>query len=81
VTLFENYQLIKESIKNQEEQVIYMQRLFQSGAISAIQFAEVLNRSADLAKSLLDTELNYLQIRSEFHKFQNGKTYESESTN
>ncbi|WP_108975778.1 TolC family protein [Leptospira ryugenii] len=80
-SLRESYALVKESLKNQEEQVSYMQRLFQSGAITAIQFAEVLNRSADLAKALLDIELNYLSVRTEFHLFQEGKSNESLTRN
>jgi hypothetical protein len=79
--LRESYLLLRESVKNQEEQVVYMQRLFQSGAVNAIQFAEVLNRTADVTKSLLEVELNFLRVRSEFHLFQKGKTNESQSTN
>jgi outer membrane protein TolC len=79
--LRENYSLVKDSLKNQEEQVIYMQRLFQSGAVNAIQFAEVLNRSVDVAKSLLEIELNYLRVRSEFHTLQKGKNHESATSN
>ncbi len=76
-----NYTLIKESMKNQEEQVAYMQRLFQSGAVNAIQFAEVLNRSVDVAKNLLDIELNYIRVRSEFHILQKGNVNEPTATN
>ncbi len=81
IALKESYLLMKESLKNQEEQVIYMQRLFQSGAVNAIQFAEVLNRSADIARNLLDVELNYLKVRSEFHLLQRGAKNESQLTN
>ncbi|MDX1957728.1 MAG: TolC family protein [Leptospiraceae bacterium] len=76
-----NYTIIKDSLKNQEEQVVYMQRLFQSGGINAIQFAETLNRSVDVAKNLLDIELNYIRVRSEFHILQKGNGNESTSTN
>ncbi|TGL57078.1 transporter [Leptospira ognonensis] len=81
VALRENYLLIKDSLKNQEEQVVYMQRLFQSGAVNAIQFAEVLNRSIDVAKSMLDIELNYIRVRSELHLIQKGNSNEPASTN
>jgi len=81
IALRENYLLLKDSLKNQEEQVVYMQRLFQSGAVNAIQFAEVLNRSVDVAKSMLDIELNYIRVRSEFHILQKGNENESASTN
>ncbi|MCZ8157940.1 MAG: TolC family protein, partial [Leptospira sp.] len=81
IALKESYLLMKESLKNQEEQVIYMQRLFQSGAVNAIQFAEVLNRSADIARNLLDVEMNYLKVRSEFHLLQRGAKNESQLTN
>jgi hypothetical protein len=79
--LHENYLLIKESLKNQEEQVAYMQLLFQSGAVNAIQFAETLNRSVDIIKSMLDIEFNYIRVRSEFHLLQKGNINESEFTN
>ncbi|MCW7461813.1 TolC family protein [Leptospira limi] len=69
ISLKETLELIRESMKFQEEQVINMQRLFQSGAINAMQFAETLNKSLDLSRVLMETEIAFLQVRTEVSIF------------
>ncbi|WP_242935206.1 TolC family protein [Leptospira kobayashii] len=70
ITLNENYLLLKESLKLQEEQTSNMLRLFQTGVVSAIQFTESLNRTTDISKSLLDVELELIRVRTEKYLFQ-----------
>ncbi|MDF3819361.1 TolC family protein [Leptospira sp. 96542] len=65
----ENFELIRNSIANLEEQVLIMQRLFQSGAINAIQFADTLNKYSDISKALFETEIGILQVRTEYSIF------------
>ncbi|HMV46064.1 MAG TPA: TolC family protein, partial [Leptospiraceae bacterium] len=62
--LNKNLELIQENTKLMEEQITVSQQLFSSGAINAIQLAEVLSRRADiiLAKSTLESE--YLKTRA-----------------
>ncbi|MCZ8344454.1 MAG: TolC family protein [Leptospira sp.] len=61
----ENLDLLRETYRFQEEQVSNIQKLFQSGAASAIQFAEVLNRTLEVSKYLMESEIAYLQTRTE----------------
>ncbi len=68
--LNESYLLLTESLKFQEEQTSNMMKLFQTGVITAIQFSETLNRSADISKSLLDVELDLIKVRTEKYLFQ-----------
>ncbi|XDD43494.1 TolC family protein [Leptospira sp. WS60.C2] len=65
IALKESLELIRETVKYQEEQVQNMQRLFQSGAINAIQFAETLNKSLELSRVYMETEIAVLQVRTE----------------
>ncbi|TGK87328.1 transporter [Leptospira noumeaensis] len=71
ITLMESLTLVRETVKYQEEQVGNMQKLFQSGAISAIQFAETLNKSLELNRVLMETEIAVLQVRTETSIFSN----------
>jgi hypothetical protein len=68
-SLRDNLALLRETYKYQEEQVGNIQRLFQSGASNAIQFAEVLNHSLELSKALMETEIAYIQTRTEISLF------------
>lgn len=61
----ENLVLLRDTYRFQEEQVSNIQKLFQSGAASAIQFAEVLNRTLEVSKYLMEAEISYLQTRTE----------------
>ncbi len=45
------------------EQIKTTSRLFQSGTVSALQFAEVLNRRLDLILNLKDTENQLIELR------------------
>ncbi|PJZ44655.1 TolC family protein [Leptospira brenneri] len=82
ISLKESLDLVKETVKYQEEQVVNMQRLFQSGAINAIQFAETLNKSLELSRVLMETEIAVLQVRTEISLFSNhGETNESTGRN
>ncbi|TGK47782.1 transporter [Leptospira kanakyensis] len=71
ISLAESLVLVKETVKYQDEQIINMQRLFQSGAITAIQFAETLNKSLELNRVLMETEIAVLQVRTETSLFSN----------
>ncbi|TGM73274.1 transporter [Leptospira mtsangambouensis] len=71
ISLKESLELVKETVKYQDEQIVNMQRLFQSGAINAIQFAETLNKSLELARVLMETEIAVLQVRTETSLFSN----------
>ena len=59
-----NLELIQESSKLMEEQIGVTQQLFSSGAINALQLAEVYSRKADiiLAKSTIESE--FLKTRA-----------------
>lgn len=65
----ESLEIIRETLKYQEEQVSNMQRLFQSGAINALQFAETLNKSLELSRVLMESEIALLQVRTEVSIF------------
>ncbi|TGL87746.1 transporter [Leptospira congkakensis] len=71
ISLMESLVLVKETVKYQDEQIINMQKLFQSGAINAIQFAETLNKSLELNRVLMETEIAVLQVRTETSLFSN----------
>ncbi|MBP7283051.1 MAG: TolC family protein [Leptospiraceae bacterium] len=59
-----NLELVQESSKLMEEQISVTQQLFSSGAINALQLAEVYSRKADLvlAKSTIESE--FLKARA-----------------
>jgi len=59
-----NLELVQESSKLMEEQIGVTQQLFSSGAINALQLAEVYSRKADiiLAKSTIESE--FLKTRA-----------------
>lgn len=69
ITLKESLEIIRETLKYQEEQVSNMQRLFQSGAINALQFSETLNKSLELSRVLMESEIALLQVRTEVSIF------------
>ncbi|MDR3606644.1 MAG: TolC family protein [Oligoflexia bacterium] len=56
-------QLLNENVKLLTEQTEASRKLYQSGAISALQFLEVLSRRADLLASLTQAELELLAAR------------------
>jgi outer membrane protein TolC len=64
VSMRKNLVLLLESEKLLTEQVKVTGKLFQSGSISALQLAEVLNRRVDLILSILELENNLIDVRS-----------------
>lgn len=59
----QNFKLLLESESLLSEQVKVATRLFQSGSISALQLAEVLNRRVDLILNLMSVEQGLIEIR------------------
>lgn len=59
----QNLALLIESESLLSEQVKVASRLFQSGSISALQLAEVLNRRVDLILNLMEVEQGLIEIR------------------
>ena len=58
-----NLELLNESEQLMLEQMKTTSRLFQSGTVSALQLAEVLNRRLDLILNLKDTEYQLIELR------------------
>jgi len=68
--LRESWKLLKDNGETMDEQINTTERLFSSGALSAVQLAESLNRALDQAEALARTEMDWIIARSELHAFQ-----------
>ncbi len=65
----DSWKLLKENTETMDEQIQNTERLFSSGAVTAVQLAESLNRALDQAEALAGTEIEWLINRSELHAF------------
>ncbi len=67
-TILQNEKILASSSMLMNEQVETAARLFQSGAINALQLVEVLNRRADLILQIKELNQNHIQVRTQLAK-------------
>ncbi|MBI2522596.1 MAG: TolC family protein [Bdellovibrio sp.] len=67
VMLEENLELLSDTEKLLQEQTRNAMKLFKSGALSALQLSEVINRRVDLIENISNTENKYLEVMSNLY--------------
>jgi capsid protein len=62
--LRQNIKLLDDSLIMNQEQIYVSERLFVSGAINALQMAEILSRRADLISARYESETELIRTRA-----------------